>query len=192
MAIFLAFRPLRRRVGRTMMLFVALFGVATIVFGLSKNFFLSLAALGVLGAADMVSVVVRMTLEQAAAPPSMRGRVSAVKYTLVGASNELGDLESGVAAALLGTVPAVVVGGVGTVLVVAIWSVLFPSLRDVDRFRRRQEHGALTAHRVDRAGLSPRRFTLNPLPFAASPRWPRPCSSHLPRGDGDGPCIPKR
>jgi MFS family permease len=134
MAIFLAFHPLRRRVGRTMMLFVALFGVTTVVFGLSKNFLLSLAALTVLGAADMVSVVVRMTLEQAAAPPSMRGRVSAVKYVLVGASNELGDLESGVAAALLGTVPAVVVGGLGTVLVVAIWSALFPSLRDVDRF----------------------------------------------------------
>ena len=134
MAFFLAFHPLRRRVGRTMMLFVALFGAVTIVFGLSTNFFLSLAALTVLGAADMVSVVVRMTLEQAAAPPSMRGRVSAVKYVLVGASNELGDLESGVAAALLGTVPAVVVGGLGTVLVVAIWSALFPSLRDVDRF----------------------------------------------------------
>ena len=134
MAIFLAFRPLRRHVGRTMMLFVALFGVATIVFGLSRSFLLSLAALTVLGAADMVSMVVRMTLEQAAAPPSMRGRVSAVKFVLVGASNELGDLESGVAAALLGTVPAVVVGGVGTVLVVAIWSALFPALRDVDRF----------------------------------------------------------
>ena len=134
MAIFLAFRPLRRRVGRTMMLFVAVFGVATIVFGLSKSFLLSLVALTVLGAADMVSVVVRMTLEQAAAPPSMRGRVSAVKFVLVGASNELGDLESGVAAALLGAVPAVVVGGVGTVVVVALWSVLFPQLRDVDRF----------------------------------------------------------
>lgn len=134
MAIYLAFRPLRRRVGRTMMLFVAVFGVATVVFGLSKNFLLSLAALTILGAADMVSVVVRMTLEQAAAPPSMRGRVSAVKFVLVGASNELGDLESGLAAALVGTVPAVVLGGLGTVLVVAIWSVLFPELRNVDRF----------------------------------------------------------
>ena len=134
MAIYLAFRPLRRRVGRTMMLFVAVFGVATVVFGLSKSFLLSLAALTILGAADMVSVVVRMTLEQAAAPPSMRGRVSAVKFVLVGASNELGDLESGVAAALLGAVPAVVVGGLGTILVVAIWSVLFPDLRKVDRF----------------------------------------------------------
>lgn len=134
MAIFLAFRPLRRHVGRTMMLYVALFGAATIVFGLSTNFALSLAALTVLGAADMVSMVVRMTVEQAAAPPSMRGRVSAVKFVFVGASNELGDLESGVAAALLGTVPAVVVGGMGTMLVVAIWSVLFPSLRNVDRF----------------------------------------------------------
>ncbi len=134
MAIVLAFRPLRRHVGRTMMLYVALFGAATVVFGLSTNFALSLAALTVLGAADMVSMVVRMTVEQAAAPPSMRGRVSAVKFVFVGASNELGDLESGVAAALLGTVPAVVVGGVGTMLVVALWSVLFPSLRDVDRF----------------------------------------------------------
>jgi MFS family permease len=134
MAIFLAFRPLRRHVGRTMMLYVALFGAATVVFGLSTNFGLSLAALTVLGAADMVSMVVRMTVEQAAAPPSMRGRVSAVKFVFVGASNELGDLESGVAAALLGTVPAVVVGGIGTMLVVAIWSVLFPSLRNVDRF----------------------------------------------------------
>jgi MFS family permease len=132
-AIYLAFRPLKRRVGAKMLTCVGMFGAATVVFGLSKSFALSLLALAVLGAADMVSVVVRMTLEQLATPPEMRGRVSAVNMVFVGASNELGEFESGVAASLLGLVPAVVLGGVGTMVVVALWSALFPEIRRVDR-----------------------------------------------------------
>jgi hypothetical protein len=112
---------------------VALFGVATIVFGLSENFAVSLVALVVLGASDMVSVFVRSTLIQAATPDAMRGRVSAVGMLFVGASNELGEFESGGAAHLVGTVPAVVIGGLGTLAVVGLWMWLFPALRKVDR-----------------------------------------------------------
>ncbi|WP_437928416.1 MFS transporter [Sorangium sp. So ce291] len=133
MAVLLAFRPIRRHAGRKMLLCVGLFGVATVVFGLSQSFFLSLAALTVIGATDMVSVVVRMTLEQLATPPEMRGRVSAVNMVFVGASNELGELESGTLARLLGTVPTVVIGGLGTMAVVLLWGWLFPELRAVDR-----------------------------------------------------------
>jgi len=132
-AVYIAFHPLRRRAGATMLACVALFGLATLVFGVSRSFVLSLVALVIVGAADMVSVVVRQTLVQVATPAAMRGRVSAVNSVFVGASNELGELESGVTAQWLGAVPAVVAGGVGTLLVVAIWSLLFPRLRDVDR-----------------------------------------------------------
>ncbi len=132
-AVWLAFRPLGRRAGAKMLVCVGLFGAATVVFGLSRSFGLSLAALAVMGASDMVSVVVRMTLEQAATPHEMRGRVSAVNMVFVGASNELGEFESGTAAALLGTVPSVVLGGVGTIVVVLLWSWLFPEVRRVDR-----------------------------------------------------------
>lgn len=138
-ALFLAFRPLRRRAGLTMFVCVALFGVATIVFGLSTSLPLSLVALAVLGATDMVSVVIRQTVVQIATPPEMRGRVAAVNMVFIGASNELGDAESGLTAAWLGTVPAVVVGGIGTLLVTVIWGFLFPALRDVDRL---EEHDA--------------------------------------------------
>jgi len=112
---------------------VAIFGVATIVFGVSKNFYLSLAALAVLGAADMVSVYVRHALVQFGTPDAMRGRVSAVSVLFIGASNELGEFESGVTAAWFGTVPAVVIGGIGTLLVVAFGMRFFPELRKVDR-----------------------------------------------------------
>jgi MFS family permease len=112
---------------------VALFGVATIVFGLSKSFGLSLAALLVLGASDMVSVVVRSTVVQLRTPHDMRGRVSAVNMMFIVSSNELGELESGVTAAWLGTIPAVVVGGLGTLAVVALYALFFPELRKVDR-----------------------------------------------------------
>ncbi|UJR83592.1 MFS transporter [Sandaracinus amylolyticus] len=132
-ALVLAFRPLRRRAGLTMFACVGLFGIATIVFGVSRSFPLSLVALAVLGGADMVSVVIRQTVVQITTPPEMRGRVAAVNMVFIGASNELGELESGVTAAWLGTVPAVVIGGVGTLLVTAIWAFLFPQLRDVDR-----------------------------------------------------------
>jgi predicted MFS family arabinose efflux permease len=111
---------------------VAVFGAMTILFGLSRSFWLSLAALAVLGAADMVSVVVRQTLVQINTPDEQRGRVSAVNSVFIGASNQLGEFESGVTAAWLGVVPAAVLGGVGTLLVVSLWIGLFPSLRHAD------------------------------------------------------------
>ncbi|GAB2176826.1 MFS transporter [Dongia sp. agr-C8] len=129
----LGYRPLNRKTGAWMFGCVALFGVATVVFGLSTNFVVSLVALVVLGASDMVSVFVRSTLIQAATPDAMRGRVSAVSMLFVGASNELGEFESGGAAHLVGVVPAVVIGGLGTLGVVAVWMWLFPALRQVDR-----------------------------------------------------------
>ncbi len=124
---------LQRNAGLAMFACVAIFGIATIVFGLSRNFALSLTALFVLGASDMVSVYVRTTLTQLATPDAMRGRVSAVKLLFVGASNELGEFESGLTATWFGTVPSVVIGGVGTLVIVAVWLRLFPSLREVDR-----------------------------------------------------------
>jgi MFS family permease len=132
-AIWLAYQPLRRRAGRSLLLCVFLFGVSTIVFGLSKSFPVSACALGIGGGADMVSVYVRSTLVQLRTPDAMRGRVSAVNQIFVGTSNELGEFESGVTAAWLGTVPAVVVGGLGTCLVVLLWARFFPDLGAVDR-----------------------------------------------------------
>jgi MFS family permease len=132
-ALFLAYRPLGRHAGATLFACVALFGLATIVFGLSTSFPLSLAALVVLGASDLVSVVVRHTVVQLKTPPEMRGRVSAVNVVFIGASNELGEFESGVTAAFFGVVPAVVIGGLGTCAVVALSLWLFPDLRRVDR-----------------------------------------------------------
>ncbi|HEX8795758.1 MAG TPA: MFS transporter [Polyangiaceae bacterium] len=129
----LALRPIERRAGAKMLACVAVFGAATIVFGLSRNFALSLAALVVVGASDMVSVVVRSALVQLATPDAMRGRVSAVNMVFIGASNELGEFESGLTAQLFGTVESVVLGGVGTLLVVALWVWRFPRLRSVDR-----------------------------------------------------------
>jgi MFS family permease len=126
--------PLGRHVGRKLYVSVALFGLATIVFGLSTSFWLSLAALAVLGAADEVSVVVRSTVIQLATPDEMRGRVSAVNSIFIGASNQLGEFESGATAALFGTVPAVVIGGVGTLLVTLLWIVWFRPLYDADTF----------------------------------------------------------
>jgi MFS family permease len=131
--VLLALRPVERQTGAKMLVSVALFGAATIVFGLSRNFALSLVALAVLGAADMVSVFVRSSLVQLATPDAMRGRVSAVNLVFIGASNELGEFESGVTAQWLGVVPSVVAGGVGTLIVVAAWAWLFPKLRQVDR-----------------------------------------------------------
>jgi hypothetical protein len=129
----LAHRPLHRHAGRTMFLCVAGFGLCTILFGLSRWLPLSLLALAVLGACDMVSIYVRHTLVQLNTPDAMRGRVSAVSSLFIGASNELGEFESGITAGWWGTVPAVVVGGFGTLAVVLIWSLAFPSLRTVDR-----------------------------------------------------------
>lgn len=127
--------PIERRTGIVMFSAVAVFGVATIVFGLSTSFPLSLAALFILGASDMISVFIRSTLIQFATPDAMRGRVSAVNTLFIGASNELGEFESGITAAWFGAVPAVIIGGIGTLAVVAIWMKLFPPLRTVDRLR---------------------------------------------------------
>jgi MFS family permease len=132
-AVVLAYRPLARKAGPTMLACVGLFGVATIVFGVSHSFTLSLLALLVLGASDMVSVVVRSTVVQLRTPHDMRGRVSAVNMMFIVSSNELGELESGVTAAWLGTVNAVVLGGIGTLAVVALYTYFFPELRAVDR-----------------------------------------------------------
>ena len=131
--LWLAFNPIRRRAGRRMFACVALFGAATIVFGLSRNFWVSLAALVVLGGSDMVSVVIRHTIVQLRTPPEMRGRVAAVNLVFIGASNELGELESGLTAAWLGTVPAVLVGGAGTLLVTLLWIRWFPGLWRIER-----------------------------------------------------------
>ncbi|MDY0883115.1 MFS transporter [Dongia soli] len=128
MSVYLAKRPLASRVGHVMFAAVAGFGLATIVFGISRWFPLSLLALIVLGAMDMVSVVIRQTLVQLETPDEMRGRVSAVNAIFIGASNQLGEFESGVTAAWFGTVPAVVIGGIGTLLVVVAWMRLFPDL----------------------------------------------------------------
>ncbi len=125
--------PIERKTGKRMFAAVAVFGIATVVFGLSRSFALSLAALFVIGASDMISVFIRSTLINFATPDAMRGRVSAVNMLFIGASNELGEFESGVTAQWFGTVPAVVIGGIGTLIVVGTWMGLFPPLRKVDR-----------------------------------------------------------
>jgi MFS family permease len=132
-ALLLARYPIKRHTGQRMFAAVALFGIATIVFGLSRNMYLSMAALIVLGVADQISVFVRSSLIQLATPDAMRGRVSAVNMLFIGASNELGEFESGVTATWFGTVPAVVLGGIGTLVVVGLWMRFFPALRTVDR-----------------------------------------------------------
>jgi MFS family permease len=131
--VILAHRSLGRHAGRTMFAGVAVFGVATIVFGLSTSFLVSLAALACLGASDMVSVFVRQNLVLRATPDAMRGRVNAVNFLFVGASNELGEMESGLTASWFGAVGAVVVGGIGTLVVMGLWLWRFPALRDLDR-----------------------------------------------------------
>jgi len=133
MAIFLARRPIRGRAGMIMLGCVAGFGVFTILFGVSRSLMLSLVALLLVGATDMVSVIIRATLVQVATPDAMRGRVNAVDMLFIGASNELGEFESGLTAHWFGTVPAVVLGGVGTLCVIALWAWLFPELRDADQ-----------------------------------------------------------
>ena len=131
-AILIAHYPLRRKVGAAMLWCVCGFGLMTIVFGVSRNLLLSMAALVLIGACDMVSVIVRHTLVQLRTPDEMRGRVSAVNTVFIGASNEVGQFESGVTAQWFGTVPAVVAGGLGTILIVVLWAKLFPALRKVD------------------------------------------------------------
>jgi hypothetical protein len=133
MALALAYRPLGKRAGMKMLWCVAGFGVCTILFGVSHSLTLSIVALIFVGATDMVSVVVRGILIQLGTPDEMRGRVNAVDMIFIGASNELGQFESGVTAWWLGTVPAVVLGGIGALVVTALWAWMFPELRNADQ-----------------------------------------------------------
>lgn len=135
MSIWLTHNPIECRAGKIMFAAVAIYGVATLAFGLSTNFGLSLAMLTISGAADMISVVVRQSLVQLETPDEMRGRVSAVNSIFIGASNQLGEFESGTTAAWFGTVPSVVLGGLGTLAVVAIWVRLFPQLVQRNRLQ---------------------------------------------------------
>ncbi|SRR5579875_493047 len=133
MAILLAHRPLRRKAGRTMLWCVGGFGLFTVIFGVSHSLVLSMLALALVGASDMVSVVIRGVLVQLQTPDDMRGRVNAVEMIFIGASNEFGQFESGVTAAWIGSVPAVILGGVGSIVITLLWAMLFPELRNVDR-----------------------------------------------------------
>jgi MFS family permease len=140
MAVFLAHRPFRRKVGLTMLACVAGFGLFTILFGLSHSLVLSLIALFFVGATDMVSVIVRAILVQVVTPDEMRGRVNAVDMVFIGASNEFGEFESGLTAQWLGAVAAVVLGGIGTLVVTAIWAWRFPELRKVEQLQSLPSH----------------------------------------------------
>jgi len=133
MTLYLSYRPLQKAVGIRMFQSVILFGLATVVFAFSELMWLSVLSLVVMGAADMVSVVIRSSLVQLSTPSDMRGRVNAVNFLFINTSNQLGGFESGMTAALLGTVPAVALGGIGTVLVALAWMKLFPTLRAVDK-----------------------------------------------------------
>lgn len=133
-AVFLSWRPMAYNVGNKMLLGVAVYGAATIGFGLSRHLILSLSMLALLGAADMVSVYVRSSLVQLNTPDHVRGRVSAISGLAISASNELGEMQSGLAAALLGATGAVVFGGVGAIVVTVLWAVLFPELRNARTF----------------------------------------------------------
>ena len=141
MSIYLVRFPPNRKVGTTMFMAVFAFGITTIVFGLSRSFPLSFASLLLMGAADTISVVIRSSLVQLETPDEMRGRVGAVNSLFIGTSNQLGEFESGVTASLFGTVPATVLGGVGTLVVAGLWMKIFPSLRTFDRFDERPAAG---------------------------------------------------
>lgn len=137
--LFLAHRTIQRGAGNLMLVCVAGFGFAIVVFALSINLWLSLAALICAGGFDMVSMVVRQTLVQVSTPDAMRGRVSAVQWLFIGASSELGEFESGATAVLLGTVHAALLGGLGTLAVVALWAKIFPELRWADKLAMEDE-----------------------------------------------------
>lgn len=132
-SVYLAHYPLQRQVGRSMFISVIIFGFATMGFALSTSYLLSIVSLIVLGAADVVSMVIRSTLVQLETPDEMRGRVSAVNSMFIGTSNQFGEFESGLTAAWLGTVPAALIGGIGTIIVAAIWMRLFPQLMRIDK-----------------------------------------------------------
>jgi MFS family permease len=138
-AIVLSRHPVERHIGHKMFAVVAIFGIATVVFALSTSFPLSLLALAVLGASDAVSIVIRFSLVQIETPDEKRGRVSAINYLFVGSSNTLGEFRAGVVAAWFGAVPSVLIGGIGSLLVAAIWMLLFPDLRRIDRYEPADE-----------------------------------------------------
>jgi len=131
-SLLLARFPFHRRAGLRLFISVAVFGAATVVFGLSRSLWLSLGALAAAGGADMISVIIRGSLLQLGTPPEMRGRVSAVNSLFIGASNELGEFESGLTAQWWGAVRATMVGGLGALAVAGLWAVLFPRLRQAD------------------------------------------------------------
>jgi MFS family permease len=133
MSAVLARHAITRRAGVRMFQAVIIFGLATVVFAVSRSIWLSILVLAIMGAADTISVVIRIALVQMSTPDAMRGRVGAVNYLFVNASNQLGEFESGVTAALFGAMPAVLLGGLGTVLIALLWMKLFPTLRDVER-----------------------------------------------------------
>ena len=141
----LAHRTIQRQAGKIMLLCVAGFGFATIAFAVSRNFWVSLGALVAAGAFDMVSMVIRQTLVQIATPPTMLGRVSAVEGVFIGASSELGEFESGITAGLFGTVPAALLGGIGTITVVLLWRKIFPELAGADTLVVEELHPVETA-----------------------------------------------
>ncbi len=132
-ALAISWKPIRRRAGKTLLAATAIFGLATIGLAFSTNVVFTSSLLWLIGASDVVSVVIRQTLVLADSPDEMRGRVAAVNMLFVGTSNELGEFESGVTAALFGLVPAILIGGVGTVCVVLFWAMLFPELRQRDQ-----------------------------------------------------------
>jgi len=138
MSAYLARNPLKKKVGRTMFIAVILFGVATITFALSTSFVISILALFVLGASDIISVVIRSTFVQMETPDNMRGRVGSVNMLFIGTSNQLGEFESGLTATWFGTVPAVLIGGIGTIAVVLLWMKLFPELLHIDKLEARK------------------------------------------------------
>jgi MFS family permease len=139
MAITIAHHPLKNRAGATMLWCVAAFGLCTVIFGVSRSFAISLLALFLVGATDMVSVIVRATLIQVKTPDEMRGRVNAVDMIFIGASNELGQFESGITAQWFGAVPAVILGGIGAIVVTGLWAWMFPQLRKVNELSMREE-----------------------------------------------------
>lgn len=145
-SLWLMMRPIRRHAGAKMLVCVAIFGAATIVFGLSRSLPLSMAALFCVGASDMVSVVIRGSILQLATPAAMRGRVSAVNSLFIGASNEFGEFESGLTAQWWGAVRAVVIGGIGSLLVTGLWAAFFPSLRRADQLSSESLMSAETDH----------------------------------------------
>lgn len=136
MSTWLVYRPINQKVGMTLLKAVGVFGLATVIFGISTSFWLSLISLVVTGAADSISVVTRMTLTQIETPDQIRGRVSAVNSIFIGASNQLGEFESGAAASFFGLVPSVVLGGLGTILCALLWKKWFPELANKDQFVR--------------------------------------------------------